>query len=36
MGFDVIPSPVHTKHPLNEIMVDVGNFHIPLGPFGGV
>ena len=28
----LIPSPVHTKHPLNETMVDVGNFHIPLGP----
>ena len=29
------PIPVHTKHPLNETMVDVGNSHIPLGPFGG-
>ena len=30
----LIPSPVHTKHPLNETMVDVGKFHIPLGSFG--
>ena len=27
--------PVHSKHPLNETMVDVGNLHIPLGPCNG-
>ena len=26
------PSTVHIKHHRNETMVDVGNFHIPLGP----
>ena len=45
-GYDLPQSKVETKqnpfprsffsHPLNETMVDVGNFHIPLGPFMGL